>query len=96
MISSGRTQGTPQATVQVYHDTTPYGGVTTVNGDTPIDIGNGQTLTIATDVTEFSDISSNTSGTYTQAVTVNSDPSDFAGIGSGTYSVVVVLVEYLE
>ena len=87
VLSSGRTQRTPQATVQVYHDGVAFGGVETVNGDASIDIGNGQNLTIATDVAEYSAVNVSKTGTYSEPVTVNSDPLDFTGIGSGTYRI---------
>jgi flagellin len=86
VTTSGRTQGTPQATVQVYHDGVAFGGESQVNGGTPIDIGSGQTLTINSDFAVFGNIIPIRSGTYDKTVTINSDPLNFTGIGDGTYT----------
>jgi flagellin-like hook-associated protein FlgL len=89
VLTSGRTQGTPQATVQVYHDGVAFGGPATVTGGAPIDIGNGQTLTFASDLPNYSAVTATTTGTYVQPITVNSDPSLFTAIGAATYEVEV-------
>ena len=89
VISSGRTQGSPQATAQVYHDGIAFGGVTNINGGAPLDIGNGQTLTIASDTASFSGVTVSKTGPYNQAVTVNSDPANFTGVENATYRVKV-------
>ena len=87
VITSGRTQGTPQATVQVYHDGVAFGGITPINGDVPIDIGNGQRLTFTTDIPVYGGVDVSSTGGYNETVTVNSDPLNFTGIGSDTYRV---------
>ncbi len=85
VVTSGRTQGTPQAFVQVYHDGVAYNGPVAVSADSPIDIGNGQTISFAGDLPIFSAVTSTSTGTYSQAITVDSNPEDFTGIGAATY-----------
>lgn len=89
VVTSGRTQGAPQAEVQVYHDGVAFGGVLTVDAGVALDIGNGQTLTFDEDLPNFGEVIETVTGTYLRDVTLNSDPADFTGLGAATYTVEV-------
>ena len=89
VVSSGRTQGLPLAEVQVYHDGVAFGGTIAVTGGSPLDIGNGQTITFDNDLPNFGEVIETVTGNYLRDVTVNSAPEDFTGIGAATYTVLI-------